>query len=81
MKIIYSLIVAYVTVFLVKQKRNQPIWFRLIRSKVIEDAVLAGGKLYRVDSFPSEYVRARTVDIGHRKIIPKIKEIRSALYA
>lgn len=39
--------------------RNQTV----IEAQLISDAVLAGGKLYRVNPFPSKYVEARKVDI------------------
>lgn len=37
--------------------------FKNIKSNEVEDAVLASGKLIRVDSFPSKYIQPRTVDV------------------
>ena len=37
--------------------------YKNITSKVLEDAVLAGGKLIRIDSFPSKNITPRPVDV------------------
>ena len=37
--------------------------FKSIQSSVVEDAVLASGKLIRVDSFPSKFIQPRPVDV------------------
>ena len=34
-----------------------------INATVIDNAVLAGGKLIRIDSFPSKYIQPRPVDV------------------
>ncbi len=37
--------------------------FKNIKSSVVEDAILSSGKLIRVDSFPSKYIKTRPVDV------------------
>ena len=37
--------------------------FQKVTSKVLKDAVLAGGQLIRIDSFPSKNITARPVDV------------------
>ena len=61
MKINYSLIVLML-LFSCKAEKKSTNMVQ-VDSIEIKDAVLAGGKLHRVNSFPSKYVRARTVDI------------------
>ena len=49
--------------FLISCNSNNTEAFKNIKSAVVEDAVLASGKLLRVDSFPSKNITPRPVDV------------------
>lgn len=60
-------------------KENETIILDSIQPKKIETAVLAGGELFRIDSFPSKYIVPRPVDIWLPKNYSKDKKY-SVLY-
>lgn len=55
-----KIVIIVLGVFVISCNSNS---FKNIQSSVVEDAVLASGKLIRVDSFPSKYIQERPVDV------------------
>ncbi len=44
-------------------KGNNNMLFSSINAKVLESATLSSGSLIRVDSFPSKFIKPRSVDV------------------
>jgi len=58
-----KIVIIFVGIILVSCSSKNSNSFKNIESAIVEDAVLASGKLIRVDSFPSQYIQPRPVDV------------------